>query len=102
VVAAEPKPRREGGDRGGYKGNKPREGGEGRGDRSQGDRPQGEARSDNRKPYPKAGGRDGGKYEGGKPEAKPQRSFEARPPRVEKPVDPDNPFAVLAALKLNK
>ena len=26
--------------------------------------------------------------------------FEARPPRAEKPVDPDNPFAVLASLKL--
>ena len=33
----------------------------------------------------------------GKPE--PVRNYEARPPRAEKPIDPDNPFAVLAALK---
>jgi ATP-dependent RNA helicase SUPV3L1/SUV3 len=87
AAPVEAKPRREGGDRGGYKG-KPREG---QGDRPQGDRPQGD-----RKPRPKDG-----KYDA-KSDAKPQRSFEARPPRAEKPVDPDNPFAVLAALKLNK
>lgn len=34
---------------------------------------------------------------GGKPEG--GRSYEARPPRAEKPIDPDSPFAVLAALK---
>ncbi len=87
--AAEPRPRRDG-ERGGYKGNKPRDG-------------QGETRSD-RKPRPKDGARDGGREnrDGAKPDAKPQRSFEARPPRVEKPIDPDNPFAVLAALKLQK
>ena len=27
------------------------------------------------------------------------KTYEARPPRAEKPIDPDNPFAVLAALK---
>ena len=27
------------------------------------------------------------------------KAFEARPPRVEKPIDPDNPFAALLALK---
>ena len=27
------------------------------------------------------------------------KTFESRPPRVEKPIDPDNPFAVLMALK---
>jgi ATP-dependent RNA helicase SUPV3L1/SUV3 len=37
--------------------------------------------------------KDAGK-DGNKP-----RSFEARPPRAEKPIDPDSPFAVLAALK---
>ena len=32
--------------------------------------------------------------------AKPQQAkFEARPPRKEKPIDPDSPFAKLAALK---
>ncbi|QRM56762.1 helicase-related protein [Sinorhizobium sp. BG8] len=33
---------------------------------------------------------------GGKPQ---QQRFEARPPRKEKPIDPDSPFAKLAALK---
>jgi ATP-dependent RNA helicase SUPV3L1/SUV3 len=49
----------------------------------------------------------GGKPDHGKPEhgksALPRedrpKTYEARPPRVEKPIDPDNPFAVLAALK---
>jgi ATP-dependent RNA helicase SUPV3L1/SUV3 len=40
---------------------------------------------------------------GGKPYEKRDdskgKSFEARPPRHEKPIDPDNPFAVLMALK---
>ncbi|MGV8984964.1 MAG: helicase-related protein [Cypionkella sp.] len=78
--AAEAAPRTEGG---GYKGKR-----------------DGEGRSDNRKPRPKDGKREGGKYEGSKSDGKSQRSFEARPPRAEKPIDPDNPFAVLAALKL--
>jgi ATP-dependent RNA helicase SUPV3L1/SUV3 len=34
---------------------------------------------------------------GGKPHE--NKTYEARPPRAEKPIDPDNPFAVLAALK---
>ena len=42
-------------------------------------------------------GKPGGKPRGPKPEA--ARNYEARPPRNEKPIDPDNPFAVLAALK---
>ncbi len=59
--------------------------------------------------------RDGDKKPGGKPrgKGKPQRSgkgnssgksFSARPPKREKPIDPDSPFAKLAALKeqLNK
>jgi ATP-dependent RNA helicase SUPV3L1/SUV3 len=45
--------------------------------------------------------------QGGKPKGKGKRdddratakSFEARPPRRDKPIDPDSPFAVLAALK---
>jgi ATP-dependent RNA helicase SUPV3L1/SUV3 len=48
--------------------------------------------------------REGGKPKHGGKGGKPERreggkSFEARPPRAEKPIDPDNPFAVLAALK---
>jgi ATP-dependent RNA helicase SUPV3L1/SUV3 len=79
-----------------------------RGDR--GPKPEGEARA----PRPE-GERRHGKPEGGKPrddrkggakfdrnkdrgDAKP-KSFEARPPRAEKPIDPDNPFAALLALK---
>ncbi|KFE36706.1 helicase-related protein [Thioclava atlantica] len=50
----------------------------------------------------KGGGKPQGKKgkKGGKPQG--PRNFEARPPRKEKPVDPDNPFAVLAALKDKK
>lgn len=83
-----------GGNRGeGGQGERPQ--GEGRGDRPKregGDRPQGERREGGK---PKHGGK------GGKPERRNEgaKSFEARPPRAEKPIDPDNPFAVLAALK---
>ena len=61
-----------------------------------GDRPQGERREGGK---PKGGGK-GGKPErrdGGKPQG--AKTYESRPPRAEKPIDPDNPFAVLAALK---
>lgn len=68
------------------------------------DRPQGERREggggklrDDRKGGKPYGGKDGGrdnKDSGHKP-----KSFEARPPRAEKPIDPDNPFAALLALK---
>lgn len=54
------------------------------------------------------GGRDGKPQGGNRPDrgdrnergGKPQQAkFEARPPRKEKPIDPDSPFAKLAALK---
>ncbi|MEL7114872.1 MAG: disulfide oxidoreductase, partial [Pseudomonadota bacterium] len=53
------------------------------------------------KPQGKAGGKPGrGKAGKGKPKGQPKaKSFEARPPRKEKPIDPDSPFAALAALK---
>ena len=51
------------------------------------------------KPY---GGKDQGRDSGAKPQGEGARRFEARPPRVEKPIDPDNPFAVLMALKDRK
>ena len=75
----------------------------------QGDRPGGQP--------PRDGQGDRGDHKGGKPAypkpaypkpaypkpAYPKddrpKTYEARPPRVEKPIDPDNPFAVLAALK---
>ncbi len=85
-----PRPRAPRGDRGaeradrgprrdGAEGGKRREGGEGK--------PRGD-RKDN-----KFGGKPKGK--GGKPGGKPegQRQFEARPPKKDKPIDPDNPFA---------
>jgi ATP-dependent RNA helicase SUPV3L1/SUV3 len=64
------------------------------GDKQRGDKPRGEK--------PRGDRPQGDGYKGkGKPEARSdrQKSFEARPPRVEKPIDPDNPFAVLMALK---
>ena len=77
------------------------------GDRPQGERPQGERPQGDRpksdrpqadKPrYGKSDGKND-RYKGDKPNDR-QKSFEARPPRAEKPIDPDNPFAVLAALK---
>ena len=76
------------------------------GDAPQGERPQGERRhgkpqgerSGDRAGKPQ--GDRGGDRKGGKPNRDDrQKSFEARPPRVEKPVDPDNPFAALMALK---
>ncbi|WP_116085671.1 helicase-related protein [Tropicimonas sp. IMCC34011] len=57
------------------------------------------------KPRAEAGGRGkpGGKGpRGGKKDGKSgnaPRAFEARPPKKDKPIDPDNPFAALAALK---
>ncbi|WP_435258371.1 helicase-related protein [Thioclava sp. FR2] len=82
-------------------------------DRPQGERPQGDRSRQQDRPKvdrPKSdqnsgerkdgkGGRPHGK-KGGKPERNDKpRNFEARPPRPEKPIDPDNPFAALLALK---
>ena len=62
-----------------------------KGDRPRGDRPKGEQSKDERP-------RDDRK--GGKPaHSDKPRAFEARPARMEKPIDPDNPFAALMALK---
>ena len=75
------------------------------GDAPQADRPQGERRHGkpqgerSGKPQGERGDR-GGDRKGGKPGRDDrQKSFEARPPRPEKPIDPDNPFAALMALK---
>lgn len=95
----------------------PREGGEGRGEnrgenRGEGRRDdrrsenRGERRDDNRGKFAGKGDRpDRGdrKDRGPRPERDNNKSqparFEAKPPRKEKPVDPDSPFAKLAALK---
>ena len=87
------RPRREGRPQGEAK---PAEGGQAdrpQGDRSQGDRPQGERKG---RPHDR---KDGDRKERGDRKPQGAKSFEARPPRAEKPIDPDNPFAVLAALK---
>ncbi|MFP1643140.1 helicase-related protein [Pontitalea aquivivens] len=96
------------------RGQRPERGGD-RGERAdrpeRGPRREGEGkRSDGAKPEGRRDGKPGGKPQGGKgkPEHKgakgprredQPRNFEARPPRKERPIDPDSPFAVLAALK---
>ncbi|CAK7258374.1 MULTISPECIES: helicase-related protein [unclassified Shinella] len=69
-----------------------RDGGRGRPDQAKGrdGKPQGGNRPDRNEHRPDRNDR------GGKPQ---QAKFEARPPRKEKPIDPDSPFAKLAALK---
>ena len=49
----------------------------------------------------KHGGKPGGKGKHGKGPKRDEQSrkYEARPPKKERPIDPDSPFAVLAALK---
>ena len=67
-----------------------------RGDKPHGDRPRGD-KPNGDKPR---GDRPYGDRKGGKPDRDDrQKSFEARPPRADKPIDPDNPFAALMALK---
>ncbi|OJY33376.1 MAG: helicase [Rhodobacterales bacterium 65-51] len=93
-------PRREAGE---TQGNRPerapreaREGGK-REDRPRGDAPRREG-----KPGGKPEGRRDEHRKGGKPgkdQGHKPKSYEARPPRAEKPIDPDNPFAALLALK---
>ena len=83
-----------------------------RGERRGGDRNRGqqagERREGGRGGRPDQKGRDGKPQGGNRPDrgernergGKPQQAkFEARPPRKEKPIDPDSPFAKLAALK---
>ena len=73
------------GDRGGYKGNNPK-----------GGKPLGGVQQDRGGKRQDHGGKDRGSKDGAQGQTKP---FEARPTRYEKPIDPDNPFAVLMALK---
>ena len=94
------------------RGGRPNRGGR-QGEQAEGAQPRGERRGG--KGGPGQGGHgQGGERQGkgggkpkGKPGNKPRRdegakSFEARPPKREKAVDPDNPFAVLAALRDRK
>jgi ATP-dependent RNA helicase SUPV3L1/SUV3 len=90
-----PRPERKEGEARAPRGDRP-QGDRPQGDRPQGDRPQGDRPKHDR---PK-GDRPKGDYKGGKPQRDDrQKSYEARPPRAEKPIDPDNPFAALLALK---
>ncbi|MXU63824.1 helicase-related protein [Oceanomicrobium pacificus] len=59
-------------------------------------RPEGAGQGKGRRAQ-KAGGKPGGKGKGRREERKTE--FKARPPRKEKEIDPDNPFAALLALK---
>ncbi|MGA0540154.1 helicase-related protein [Neotabrizicola sp. VNH66] len=70
-----------------------------RGDKPQGDRPQGDRPQGERRDRKDFGGKPQGKH--GKPERRNDgpKNFEARPPKKDKPIDPDNPFAALLALK---
>ncbi|MDN5787231.1 helicase-related protein [Pseudorhodobacter sp.] len=76
-----------------------REAGKPRGERPQVDRPQGD-RPKGDGPRREGGFKGKGKGKpGGKPPHNSPQKFEARPARPEKKIDPDNPFAALAALK---
>jgi ATP-dependent RNA helicase SUPV3L1/SUV3 len=63
-----------------------------KGDRPQGDRPRGDRPKDGQRPDRKD-------FKGKPPRDDKKPIYEARPPRAEKPIDPDNPFAALLALK---
>ncbi|MFN3577106.1 MAG: helicase, partial [Tabrizicola sp.] len=78
-----------------------KEGGAPRGDRPRGDRPQGDRpKQDGDRPKHDRPKGDRPHAKGGKPPREDrQKSYEARPPRQEKPIDPDSPFAALLALK---
>ncbi|MFZ0098042.1 MAG: helicase-related protein, partial [Gemmobacter sp.] len=102
-------PRREGGAREGGRGPR-REGAEGeakaerpnRGPREGGkpreDRPRAEGKPGGKSDGRRDDQRKGGKFDRRDDRNKP-KNFEARPPKAEKPIDPDNPFAALLALK---
>ncbi|MFN4192569.1 MAG: helicase-related protein [Tabrizicola sp.] len=98
-----PKPRHQRPERGGDRGHRPerKEGAAPRGDRPQGDRPRGDRpKPDGDRPKHDRPKGDRPHAKGGKPPREDrQKSYEARPPRQEKPIDPDNPFAALLALK---
>ncbi len=78
-------------------------GGAGRGKpRQGGNRSDGGAPRDGKRGGGKQGGPRGGKP-GGKPGQQGAKTFSSRPPRKEKPIDPDNPFAAaLMGLKTDK
>ena len=96
--APKPRPRPERGPRPERKEGAPR-GDRPQGERPQGDRPRREGQGDRPKHDRPKGDRPKGDFKGKPNRDDRQKSFEARPPRPEKPIDPDNPFAALLALK---
>ncbi|MBL3562944.1 hypothetical protein, partial [Rhodovulum sulfidophilum] len=77
------------------RGDRPQQAGDGA--RGRGGKPGGGSKGKHGgKPGGKGGGKGGPRHDGPK-------TFEARPPRKEKPIDPDNPFAAaLMGLKTKK
>jgi ATP-dependent RNA helicase SUPV3L1/SUV3 len=76
-----------------------REGGNREGANRDGGKPRGDRRPEGKGDRPPRGDRPDRQDRGDRGKmAQPQR-FEAKPPRKEKPIDPDSPFAKLAALK---
>jgi ATP-dependent RNA helicase SUPV3L1/SUV3 len=75
-----------------------REGGRRDGGKPRGDRPAGAKPEGGRGPRPEGGFKGKGK-KGGKPPQNSPQKYESRPARPEKKIDPDSPFAALAALK---
>ncbi|MFG6080840.1 helicase-related protein [Paracoccus litorisediminis] len=91
---------RRGGDRAERQGDRgprrDRESAEGQGGKPRFEGKRGEGRGERQDRGPKGKPRHDGK---GKPRHEGPKSFEARPPKVEKKIDPDSPFAILASLK---
>ncbi len=69
----------------------------GESDAGQGGKPRGRGKQDG--DGPRAKGKGPGKGKGKGKQGGGARKFESRPPKKDKPIDPDNPFAALAALK---
>jgi ATP-dependent RNA helicase SUPV3L1/SUV3 len=76
-----------------------REGGQRDGGNRTGGKPRGDRRPDNKGDRPPRGDRNDRNDRNDRQKTAQPARFEARPPRKEKPIDPDSPFAKLAALK---
>ncbi|MFT3972535.1 MAG: helicase-related protein [Amaricoccus sp.] len=88
---------RAGGERSGGERRRGNEEGRAKSGRSRSDERKGDERKSDERKGERKGGNRGPDDRKGKREEKPMH---ARPPRQEKPIDPDNPFAALMALKL--
>lgn len=101
--AGEGAPRPDRGPRPPRDGDRPARSGDGkpREDRPRSDAPRGEGKPEGRREDHRKGGKpgQGGHHGKDKPRGHEPKSYEARPPKADKPIDPDNPFAALLALK---